>query len=175
MNSVPAEHRGAASGMRATIQNSAMTISQAVFFTIIIVSLSGTLPGALSAAVTNAGAPAQLAQAFSATPASGALFGAFLGYNPVATILHTLPASLVSSIPKATIDYLTGSTFFPNAISAPFMTALREAFIIGAIMCIVAAVCSALRGAKIRERTAKTCGKTPVILCKSTFFARFTY
>ena len=56
MNSVPAEHRGAASGMRATIQNTAMTISQAVFFTIIIVSLSASLPGALSAAVTSAGA-----------------------------------------------------------------------------------------------------------------------
>jgi MFS family permease len=148
MNSVPAEHRGAASGMRATIQNSASTISQAVFFTIIIVSLSGSLPSALSAAVTNAGASAQLAQIFSSTPASGALFGAFLGYNPVATILHTLPASLVSSIPTSTINYLTGSTFFPNAISSPFMNALREAFIIGAIMCVLAAVCSALRGGK---------------------------
>jgi MFS family permease len=148
MNSVPAEHRGAASGMRATIQNSAMTISQAIFFTIIIVSLSTSLPGALSAAVTSAGASSQLAQIFSSTPASGALFAAFLGYNPVATILHTLPASLVSSIPTATINYLTGSTFFPNAISSPFMTALREAFIIGAIMCVVAAVCSALRGGK---------------------------
>jgi hypothetical protein len=28
------------------------------------------------------------------------------------------------------------------------MSALREAFIIGAVMCIVAAVCSALRGKK---------------------------
>ena len=158
MNSVPAEHRGAASGMRATIQNSASTISQAVFFTIIIVSLSATLPGALSAAVTNAGASPQLAQVFSSTPASGALFGAFLGYNPVATILHSLPASLVSTIPQTTLNYLTGSTFFPNAISGPFMIALREAFIIGAAMCIVAAVCSALRGGKqanIPKETAK--------------------
>ncbi len=142
MNSVPAEHRGAASGMRATIQNSAMTISQAVFFTIIIVSLSATLPGALSSAVLSAGAPAQFAQVFSSTPASGAFFGAFLGYNPVATILHTLPASMISTIPQATITYITGSTFFPNAISSPFMTALREAFIIGAVLCVS---CSLLR------------------------------
>ncbi len=148
MNSVPAEHRGAASGMRATIQNSAMTISQAIFFTIIIISLSASLPGALSAAVTSAGATPQLAQIFSATPASAALFASFLGYNPVATILHTLPASIMSSIPPATVNFLTGSTFFPNAISAPFMNALREAFIIGAIMCVVAAICSALRGGK---------------------------
>ena len=148
MNSVPAECRGAASGMRATIQNSAMMISQAVFFTIIIVSLSATLPNALSAAVTSAGASPQIAHIFSSTPASGALFGAFLGYNPVATILHTLPASVVSTIPTSTMNYLTGSTFFPNAISSPFMAALREAFIIGAVMCVIAAVCSSLRGRK---------------------------
>ena len=146
MNSVPAEHRGAASGMRATLQNSATTISQAIFFTIIIVSLTASLPGALSGAVTSAGAPATLAKTLSATPASAALFASFLGYNPVATILQGLPASLLNAMPKATIDFLTGSSFFPNAISSPFMAALREAFIIGAAMCVTAAVCSALRG-----------------------------
>ena len=155
MNSVPAEHRGAASGMRATIQNTAMTISQAVFFTIIIVSLSASLPGALSAAVTSAGATSQLAHIFSSTPASGALFASFLGYNPVATILHTLPQSLVSTIPSTTMTYLTGSTFFPNAISGPFMTALREAFIIGAIMCVVAADLLRAKRRKIRATNKK--------------------
>ena len=159
MNSVPAECRGAASGMRATIQNSAMMISQAVFFTIIIVSLSATLPGALSNAVTSAGASPQIAQIFSSTPASGALFGAFLGYNPVATILHSLPSSVVSSIPTSTMSYITGSTFFPNAISSPFMTALREAFIIGAVMCIIAAICSAFRGGKYVHEGTKSAEK----------------
>ena len=92
--------------------------------------------------------PPQLAHVFSATPASAALFASFLGYNPVATMLHTMPQSLVNTIPTATLNYITGSTFFPHAISAPFMAALREAFVIGAIMCVVAAVCSALRGGK---------------------------
>jgi hypothetical protein len=55
---------------------------------------------------------------------------------------------MVGAIPKTTIQYLTGKTFFPNAISAPFMTALREAFVVGAIMCFAAAICSALRGSK---------------------------
>jgi MFS family permease len=148
MNSVPPEHRGAASGMRATLQNCGQTMSLAIFFTIIIVSLSNSLPGALASAVTSAGAPSQLAQVFSSTPATGALFGAFLGYNPVQTILNTLPPSMVSAIPTATIQHLTGTTFFPNAISSPFMAALREAFIVGAIMCFLAAVFSALRGSK---------------------------
>jgi EmrB/QacA subfamily drug resistance transporter len=148
MNSVPPEHRGAASGMRATLQNSAQTISLAIFFTIIIISLNSSLPGALTSAVTSAGASSQLAQVFSSTPATGALFGAFLGYNPVQTILNTLPPAVVNAIPTATIQHLTGSTFFPNAISSPFMAALREAFVIGAIMCFIAAIFSAVRGNK---------------------------
>jgi EmrB/QacA subfamily drug resistance transporter len=145
MNSVPPEQRGAASGMRATFQNSAQTIGMGIFFTIMIVSLSRSLPGALASAVTNAGAPSQLAQALGLTPASGALFASFLGYNPVQTILNGLPPSLVNAIPQATIKYLTGSTFFPNAISSPFMTALQEAFIISAIMCFVAAIFSLVK------------------------------
>ena len=57
MNSCPPEHRGAASGMRATLQNCGQTISQAIFFAIIIISLNATLPGALATAVANTGAP----------------------------------------------------------------------------------------------------------------------
>ena len=145
MNSVPAEHRGAASGMRATLQNCGQTISQALFFTIIIVSLSATLPTALSAAITSAGVP-QVAAAFAKTPASGALFGAFLGYNPIGTVLAAMPSAMVSAIPISTIAYLKGPVFFPTAISSPFMGALREAFYVGALMCFIAAICSALRG-----------------------------
>ena len=156
MNSVPPEHRGAASGMRATLQNCGQTISQGIFFAIIIISLSVTLPGALSSAVTIAGAPAQVGQVFASTPASGALFGAFLGYNPVGTILLGLPHALVSSIPATTYTYITGTVFFPTAISSPFMGALREAFYMGALMCFVAAVCSALRGKKYVDGEERT-------------------
>jgi MFS family permease len=148
MNSAPPEHRGAASGMRATIQNCGQTISIAVFFTIIIVALSGSLPGALSAAVTNAGAP-QLGSYFKTTPASGALFAAFLGYNPIKTVLGTLSkAGIPITLSNPTGANLEGNTFFPNAISSPFMAALRIAFYVGAMMCFAAAVCSALRGGK---------------------------
>ena len=125
-----------------------MTISQAIFFTIIIVSLSASLPGALSAAAINAGALTTCNRFKPYASFRRSLSRSFLGYNPVATLLHSLPASLVSTIPQSTMSYLTGTKFFPSAISAPFMTALREAFIIGAVMCIVAAVCSVLRGKK---------------------------
>jgi len=148
MNSVPPEHRGVASGMRATLQNSALIIGQALFFTIMIISLNSSLPGALSLAVTNAGASLQVAKVLSSTPPTAALFGALLGYNPIQTILGTLPHSVISSIPATAIQKLTQTTFFPNAIASPFMNSLREVFIVGAIMCFIAAVLSMFRGGK---------------------------
>ncbi len=147
MNSCPKEHRGAASGMRSTLQNCGQTISQAIFFAIIIISLNATLPAALTTAVANTGAPSQVASAFSHTPAAGALFGAFLGYNPIGTMLNGM-GTLATSLPSSTINTLESQSFFPNAISAPFMTALTTAFIFAAVLCFIAALFSALRGEK---------------------------
>ncbi len=146
MNSVPAEHRGAASGMRSTLQNCGQTISQAIFFSIIIISLNATLPAALSGAALNVGAPQQIADIFASTPASGALFAAFLGYNPIGTMLHALGPALTSTLPQSALAVLTGQTFFPNAIASPFMSALREAFLFAAVLCFLAAACSAMSG-----------------------------
>jgi len=146
MNSVPSEHRGVASGMRATLQNTGMTLSQALFFTIIISALSSNLPGALSTALTNAGAP-QLVQAFNNIPPTGALFAAFLGYNPIGSILNSPQlASVVHQIPQSTITALESRTFFPNAIAPPFVSALQLSFYIGAILSFGAAAASLLRG-----------------------------
>jgi len=147
MNSVPPEHRGAASGMRATLQNSGQTVSLAIFFTIIITGLSNSLPSALSNAMVSAGVP-QLSQAFSSIPPTSALFAAFLGYNPVQSILSGLPSSVVNLIPSATLTKLTGQTFFPTAIAPAFMSALRLSFYIGAALSVAAGVASLLRGKK---------------------------
>ena len=148
MNSAPPEDRGAASGMRATLQNVGQTASIAVFFTIILSALSGSLPAALGTAVINAGA-AQLAPAFISIPPTSALFAAFLGYNPVQSILaDPRIAPLATTLPRTVTSYLTGQTFFPNAIAPAFMSSLREAFYIGAGLSVVAAITSALRGSK---------------------------
>ncbi|MGD6810439.1 MAG: MFS transporter [Candidatus Bathyarchaeia archaeon] len=148
MNSVPAEHRGAASGMRSTLQNCGQTISQAIFFSIIIISLNATLPAALSSAALNVGASQQVADVFASTPASGALFAAFLGYNPIGTLLQSLGSAVTSALPQSVISVLTGQAFFPNAIEAPFMSALSYAFLFAAVLCFLAAACSALSGKK---------------------------
>jgi MFS family permease len=146
MNSVPPEYRGAASGMRATLQNTGQTVSLAIFFTVIITGLSSSLPSALSNAMTSAGVP-QLAGAFTSISPTSALFSAFLGYNPMQAIL-SLPSlsSVVSQIPPSTLTYLEGQTFFPNAIAPAFISALDLAFYIGAALSIAAAVASLLRG-----------------------------
>ena len=146
MNSVPPENRGAASGMRATLQNTGQTISLAIFFTVIITGLSGSLPSALSGAMTSAGVP-QLAGAFSAISPTSALFSAFLGYNPIQSILAIPQLSgAVVQIPAQTLNYLEGQTFFPNAIAPSFMSALDLSFYIGAALSLLAALASLLRG-----------------------------
>ena len=44
MNSLPPQHRGAGSGMNSTFQNSAQVLSIGIFFTLVIIGLSATLP-----------------------------------------------------------------------------------------------------------------------------------
>lgn len=148
MNSVPAEHRGAASGMRATLQNTGSTISIAIFFTIIIFSLDTSLPTALNTSLTSAGVGANLIQEFikNINPTE-ALFAAFLGYNPIGSLLNNLPG-LQSQLSSTTIALLTSKTWFPNAIAPAFMGALREAFYISFGLTFIAAVASLSRGKK---------------------------
>ncbi|QKR00634.1 MFS transporter [Metallosphaera tengchongensis] len=145
MSSVPAKHRGAASGMRSTLQNTGQTVSIAIFFTIVILSLSSSLGPSISNALVQAGAP-QLASYVSRVPVTGALFAAFLGYDPVKTILTSLPPSVVSQIPSSVIQLIEQRTWFPQAIAPSFMSAMREAFYFGALLSFIAAVTSAMRG-----------------------------
>jgi MFS family permease len=150
MNSVPAEHRGAASGMRATLQNSGMQISMALFFTVVLVGLSTGLSGSVGGALGSAGVPPAtsgvLAHVVSSDP-SGALFGAFLGYNPMGIYLNALPA-INASLPHSVYLQLTSKSFFPNAIAPAFLNGMDVAFTISIAMTIIAAIASMLRGGR---------------------------
>jgi MFS family permease len=143
MSSVPPEHRGVASGMRATLQNSGMLFSMAVFFTIVIVGLSSHLPTALGTGLRHAGLPAGPAASIAHLPPTAALFSAFLGYNPMA---HLLPPAVLNHLSAATRLHLLGHSFFPSLIAPPFMEGLRDAFFVSAAMSVVAAIASLLRG-----------------------------
>jgi MFS family permease len=144
MNSLPARERGAGAGMTATFQNSAMVLSIGIFFTLIIVGLSSHLPGSLYHGLVAEGVPAPSAQKVSHLPPTGALFAAFLGYNPMQTLL----GSSLAHLPHAKAAYLTSRQYFPQLISAPFMGGLRLAFGFSAVACAIAAVASWLRGGK---------------------------
>ena len=58
MSSVPARYRGVASGMRSTFQNSGMSLSIGIFFSLMIAGLASTLPRTLSAGLRAHGVPA---------------------------------------------------------------------------------------------------------------------
>jgi len=145
MNSLPANQRGAGAGMAATFNSSAQVLSIGIFFTLMILGLAATLPSALLHGLTAQGVSATTAARVSHLPPVGSLFAAFLGYNPMATLLG--PAAL-HHMTAAQVHYITGRSFFPHLISAPFGKGLEKAFDFAAIVCLLGAVASLLRGGK---------------------------
>jgi MFS family permease len=143
MNSVPAEHRGASSGMRSTFSNAANTVSISWIFAIVTIGLATHLPTALYQGLIQDGVPANVAQQVANIPPTGALFAAFLGYDPITSML---PAATMHQLPASSQAALASNTFFPNLISAPFDDGLRIAFLISIILVMIAAVASAVSG-----------------------------
>ena len=143
MNSLPPDQRGAGAGMLNTFQNSASVLSIGVFFTVITLGLAATLPHALFSGLTAQGVPAGEAQTLAGLPPIGLLFAAFLGFNPIQQLLPSAAAAHVSS---SQYTYLTGRGFFPQLISGPFGHGLHLAFYMAAVLCLLAAVFSWLRG-----------------------------
>ncbi len=160
MNSVPAGQRGVASGMRSTFQNSGMTLSIGLFFTLMVLGLAATLPTSLYHGLVAQGVPAAAATRISHLPPVGTLFAAFLGYNPVATLLG--PA--LHSLPAARQAALTGREFFPNLISKPFMAGMRVTFYFSTVMMLIAAAASWLRGKRyVHEEVAASPALAPTV------------
>jgi MFS family permease len=146
MNSVPANQRGAASGMTGTFQNAGNSLSIGIFFSLMIAGLADTLPNALRSGLTAHGVGTAVANQVAATPPVGSLFAAFLGYNPVASILG--PTGVLKTLSTSNAGALTGKTFFPQLISQPFHSGLVIVFIAAAVMSLVGAVASLSAGGK---------------------------
>jgi MFS family permease len=146
MNSVPRHQRGAASGMLATFQNSGFVLSIGVFFSLMIAGLASTLPATLTRGLTAQGVPAGIAHQIGNLPPVGSLFAAFLGYNPVKTLLG--PTGVLAHLPAHNVAVLTGKRFFPELISQPFHHGLIIVFTTAMALLALAAAVSALRGAR---------------------------
>jgi MFS family permease len=147
MNSLPPEARGAGGGMNQTFQNSAQVLSVGIVFTLLIVGLASSLPSALTGGLLAHGVSAADAHRIAALPPVSILFAAFLGYNPIQSLLGPHALASLSVHDKAT---LIGPHFFPTLISAPFHSGLHAAFAFAIAACLIAAATSLMRGGRYR-------------------------
>jgi EmrB/QacA subfamily drug resistance transporter len=145
MNSVPANERGSASGMAGVALNAGSSLSIGIFFSLMIAGLATALPAALTNGLTAHGVPAGIAAQVGQTPPVGSLFAAFLGYNPIQSLLG--PTGVLTS-PHVDGAALVGKEFFPQLISGPFHDGLVVVFIAAAVMSIIGAIASFAGGAK---------------------------
>lgn len=154
MNSVPAHQRGAASGMRATFFNAGTSLSIGIFFSLMIVGLSQHLPEQMRSSLTAQHVPAGIADQVAALPPVGSMFAAFLGFNPIQSLLE--PTGALQRIPAQNAHTLTGKEFFPHLLSGPFHDGLVVVFGAAALMMVVAAVASLMRGSKYVHQDPET-------------------
>jgi MFS family permease len=145
MNSVPARDRGAASGMRVTFASTGMPLSMGLFFTLLVGGLNAKVPAAMLKGLVANGVPASSAAVLSHVPPLGYVFAAFLGYNPLKTLLG--PAVL-SHLSAAQAAHLTSRAFFPQLIGPAFVGSLSIILGVAVFMSLIAAVASAFRGGK---------------------------
>jgi MFS family permease len=146
MGSVPASDRGAASGMRATFQNSGTAVSIGVVFTLMIAGLSSSLPSTLTSGLTKMGVPAGVAHQVASLPPVSSLFASVLGVNPIQHLLG--PTGALSKLPAANQAILTGREFFPSLLQGPFHTGLIVVFATSATLSVLAGLASLLRGTR---------------------------
>jgi MFS family permease len=147
MNSLPPEHRGAGSGMNTTFQNSAQVLSIGIFFSLMIVGLSSMLPASLSHGLVANGVSPSVAARVSHLPPVSTLFAAFLGVNPVQHLIGPQVLSHLTAAQQATV---TGRSFFPGLITAPFRAGLHAAFDFAIVASLLAAAASWTRGGHVR-------------------------
>jgi MFS family permease len=164
MSSVPARHRGAASGMRSTFQNSGMSLSIGIFFSLLIAGLAAALPHTLSAGLRAKGVPSAVAAHVSHLPPVSTLFASFLGYNPVRSLLK--PYGVLGRLPRANADALTSKEFFPHLVSGPFHHGLVIVFTAAIAMSVAGALVSLLRGKPFVYADADTGTGTGAVLAR---------
>lgn len=145
MNSVPARHRGAASGMRVTFMNAGMPLSMGLFFTLLVIGLNAGVPETMYRGLVAHGVPAAQAVQLGHVPPLGYLFAAFLGLNPLKSLLGP---NLLAHLSAGNRADLLGRSFFPQLIGGPFKNALVYVLAFAIVMSLMGAAASALRGSK---------------------------
>ena len=152
MNGVPAGERGQASGVRATSMNAGQVLSIGVFFTLMIIGLAISLPSTMEAGLVGQGLPQAVANQVANLPPVASLFAAFLGYNPMGQLIPPDALHALTAAQQATI---TGTRFFPELLSGPFMVGIKIAFSISAALYVLAAIASWMGGSTAHEEDAE--------------------
>ena len=161
MNSLPAADRGAGGAMNQTFQNSAQVLSIGIFFTLMIIGLAASLPASLSAGLVAHGVPPATAAHVAQLPPVSVLFAAFLGYDPVRTLIGPHVLTHLSAANAAALEH---RGFFPNLIAGPFHEGLHKAFAFAIAACLLAAIMSWSRGSRaVARRTAPGRTETPEV------------
>ncbi|MQL55027.1 MFS transporter [Acidianus ambivalens] len=132
MASVPINKRGAASGMRAALQNTASAFSVVFYFSILISAMTGSLDSSISSALSSYGIHVN-----ASIPASVVIFSALLGYDPLSAFSSSLPHSIAVKIDNP--------QFFVATIAPSFMSSLRLTLYISAGLLFMSALISAFR------------------------------
>jgi MFS family permease len=143
MNSVPPEDRGAAAGMRAALQNISYMFSIIIFFSLLVLGLGASLQHTMYAGLVSQGISNSTAAVASNISPTGALFAAFLGYNPLKTLI---PAGIFGNLTAAQQSSIASTSYFPQLISPPFEQGIQTVLYLAIAMSIVAAIASSLRG-----------------------------
>ena len=130
--------------MRSTFQNSGMSLSIGIFFSLMIAGLANTLPKTLAPRPDRPGRAAAAANSIAHLPPVSTIFSAMLGYNPVQNLLAQ--AGVLNTLPARNVATLTSKQFFPHLISGPFHHGLMIVFTAAALMAVCGAAVSWMRG-----------------------------
>lgn len=154
MSTVPPQERGSASGTLNNMRNTGYVTSMGIFFSILIAGISTTLPSAITSAINSAGA-SSLDKTVSNMPPTVAIFGSFLGINPIPSFI---PNGI--NLPASTISIIEGNTWFSEVFSGPFMSSLDVVLFFASGITIIAALISILRKDRRYEDSLETIART---------------
>jgi hypothetical protein len=132
--------------MRGTVFNAGSSLSIGIFFSLMIAGLAASLPRTMFDGLTGHGVPADVAHDVANLPPVGSLFAAFLGYNPMQTLLG--PSGALDRLSPHDHAVLTGHQFFPQLMSGPFHHGLVVVFTAATAMTLVGAAASLFSSAR---------------------------
>ena len=137
--------------MNTTFQNSAQVLLIGIFFSLMIVGPSSSLPQSLYLGLVAHGVSPAVATRVSQLPPVSTLFAAFLGYNPVQ---HLVGPGVFDSLDRRLAGDPDRPKLFLTLITAPFKGGLHVTFDFAIAASLVAAAVSLTRGGKVAIRCA---------------------